>query len=98
MKILAQAAVAAGLLALGACTNTPAENAAQNVEMNAENTADVLDEQADNAATEAGEAALDNQAAAVRAEGENTADAIEANERIAIGTALPEPAQKSLTP
>lgn len=75
MRILAQAAVAAGLLALAACNNTPAENAAQNVEMTAENVADNLEAAGDNA-----EASLDNQAEAVRTEGENKADAIEAND------------------
>jgi len=75
MRILAQAAAAAGLLALAACTNTPAENAAQNIEMNAENTADDLEAAGDNA-----EATLDNQAEVVRDAGENKADAIEAND------------------
>jgi len=80
MRILAQAAAAAGLLALAACNNTPAENAAANVEAVAENQADIIDDQAYNATNEVTEAGLENQAAAVRAEGENKADAIEAND------------------
>ena len=43
MKILAPAIAAAGLLALGACNNTPAENAAANVEDATENAADAIE-------------------------------------------------------
>jgi len=77
MKSIVPVLAAAGLVALAGCNNTPAENAAANVEAVAENEADIIDEQAANASTEAGEAALENDAAAVRAEGENRADAIE---------------------
>ena len=43
MKIFTQGAIAAGLLALTACNQTPAENAADNIEAAAENEADALD-------------------------------------------------------
>ena len=78
MRILTSVAAAAGLLALAACgDNTPAENAAENVEAVTENQADMLEEQADNATNEATEEGLENQADAVREEGENKAEAIE---------------------
>lgn len=76
MRIVALGAVAAGLFALAACNNTPAEQAADNIEQNAENTADVLEEQADNATTDATEDALENRADAVREQADNTTDAI----------------------
>lgn len=80
MKILKQGAIAAGLMALAACGGqTPAENAADNVEAVSENQADLLEDMAANATTESAESSLENQADAVRAAGENQADAIEAN-------------------
>ena len=64
MKLVIQGAAIAALLALGACnSNTPAENAAENVRDVTENAAD----------------ALENKADATREAGENKADAIEAN-------------------
>ena len=75
MKTTTVLAVALGLAALGACNNSPQEQAADNIEANAENAADMLEEQADNAATENREDALENQADATRAAGENAADA-----------------------
>ena len=65
MRIIALGAVAAGLCALAACNQTPAENKADAIEANAENTADVIEDTAG------------NQAEAVREEGENKADAVE---------------------
>ena len=76
MRIVALGAVAAGLVALAACNNTPAENKADAIEQNAENTADALEEQADNATTDATEDRLENQADAVRDQADNTTDAI----------------------
>ena len=69
MKMIAKAAMVAGLITLGACTDTPAENAAENIRESAENTSDALEEAADNASTENASDAL-----------ENKADAVEANE------------------
>lgn len=75
MRFIQCAALAAGLAALSACGgDTPAENAAENVEAVSENQADMLEEQADNAATEATEERLENQADAVREEGEDKAE------------------------
>ncbi len=71
--------LAAGVLALAACNNTPTEQAADNIEANAEATADNLEDMADNATTEAGEDALENQADAVRADGENKAEDMRTN-------------------
>lgn len=80
MKILKQGAIAAGLLGLAACGGqTPAENAADNIEAASENQADLLEEMAYNATNETVESNLENQADAVRAAGENQADAIEQN-------------------
>ena len=78
MRVIYQAAVAAGLLALAACNNTPAEQAAENIEDNAEVVADNLEEAADNATNEATEDALENKADAVREDADNKADAVEA--------------------
>ena len=80
MRMIVKGAMVGGLMALAACNNTPAENAADNVRESAENTADALDEAADNAATENGADALENKADAVRDAAENKADAIEAND------------------
>lgn len=78
MKILTQGAIAAGLLTLTACgTNTPAENAAENIEAVADNQADYLDSLADNTTDPALEQSLENQAGAIRDAGENHADAVE---------------------
>jgi cell division protein FtsB len=77
MRILAMGVAAAGLLALAACNNTPAEQAADNIIENAENTADILEEQADNATSEVTEDRLENQADVVRDVAENKAEAVE---------------------
>jgi gas vesicle protein len=82
MKRLATALAVTGLLALGACNRTPAENNAANVRDTAENKAEAIDNQAD-AARDAGEnraEVIENTADAVRDAGENRADAIEAND------------------
>ncbi len=81
MKILTQGAIAAGLLALTACgTNTPAENAAENIEAAADNQADYIDDLADNTTDPVLEESLENQADAIREAGENQAEAVEAGE------------------
>jgi hypothetical protein len=76
MRIFAQAATAAGFLALAACNNTPAEKAADNVEDAAEHQSDILEDQADNTANEVVSDALENQADAIEEQGDNQADAI----------------------
>lgn len=77
MRFIAPAIAAAGLIGLAACSNTPAENAAANVEENADMAADNLEMMADNATNEGTESALENEATAVRNEGDNAAEAIE---------------------
>ncbi len=80
MKILAKCLAAAGLLAIAACTDTPAEKAADNIEDAAENQADILEEQADNATNEVVEEALENQAEAVREAADVREDEMEDND------------------
>ena len=75
MKTTTVLAIALGVGALAACNNTPAEQAADNIEANAEATADMIEENAD-AGTDAMEANADATADAVRAEGEATADTV----------------------
>jgi hypothetical protein len=72
--------IAAGLISLSACNNTPREQAADNIEANSEAVADNLEEAADNATTEAGEDALENRADAVRATGQNQAEDMRTND------------------
>lgn len=82
MKGLATALAVTGLLALGACNRTPAENKADNVREATENQADAVDNQAE-ATREAGDNRADaqeNRADSMREAGENRADAIEAND------------------
>ena len=74
MKKVFALGVAAGLMSLSACNNTPREQAADNIEANAEAAADNLEEAADNVTSEAAEANLENAAEAVRATGENQAE------------------------
>lgn len=80
-KLAPVIAVAAGLLALGACNRTPAENNAASVRDAAENLGDAYDNQADTtrAVAENKAEALENRGDAARAAGENHADSIEAN-------------------
>lgn len=73
MKTFTVLAVALGLGSLAACNNTPAEQAADNIEENAEATADAIEANA--ADTDVAEANADAAADQVRAEGEATADA-----------------------
>ena len=80
MRTVALGAVAAGLFALAACNNTPAENKAEAIEDAGENNAAALEEAADNATTDAAEDALENQADAVEDQAENAADAVENND------------------
>lgn len=75
MNTLKLTMLAAGLAALAACNNTPQEQAADNIEVNAEMTADNLEEAADNATTDAQEDALENAASQTREAGEEKADA-----------------------
>ncbi|WP_114227437.1 MULTISPECIES: hypothetical protein [Sphingomonas] len=76
MKTLSALAVAAGLLSLAACNNTPQEKTADNIEANAEARADNLEDMADNATTENREDALNNKADMVRENGEERADRV----------------------
>jgi hypothetical protein len=73
-------AAAAGLVALAGCNNTPAEQAADNIEANAENMAENYEAAADNAAMPATENALDNRAEAVREQGEAMAEDMRTND------------------
>ena len=74
MRIIYQAAVAAGLLGLAACGDSPTEEAAENIEAAGENQADMYEEMADNATTDAGEDALENRADQVEDAAEEAAD------------------------
>jgi cell division septum initiation protein DivIVA len=65
--IIKAAAIGAGILALSACNNTPAENAADNL---VENTEAVADNMVDNA-----EAVADNMTANAEAVADNMTDA-----------------------
>jgi hypothetical protein len=82
MKRLATALAVTSLLALGACSKSPAENKAENVREATENQAEAIDNSAEatRAAGENQADATENRADAVRAAGENQADAIEAND------------------
>ncbi len=82
MKGLATALAVTGLLALGACNRTPAENNAQGVRDAAENKAEVYENKAEEA-RDSGENQAEvheNRAEATRDAGENQADSIEAND------------------
>lgn len=74
MKKVFAFGVAAGLLSLAACNNTPREQAADNIEANAEAVADNLEDAADATSNDVVEANLENAAEAVRATGENQAE------------------------
>lgn len=80
MKKLTALAVAAGLVALTACNNSPREEAAENIEANAEMAADNLEEAADNATTEGAEESLENQADATREAGDRAAEDLTTND------------------
>ncbi|MBA3526458.1 MAG: hypothetical protein M3438_04020 [Pseudomonadota bacterium] len=68
--------LAAAFVALSACSESPREEAAENVEANADARAENLEEAADAAPTEAVEANLENQADLVRNLGEESAEAV----------------------
>ena len=74
-KISTALAVAAGVVALSACNQSPQEQAADNIEANAENTADIIESNTENAADMV-EANGQNAAEDVRAAGENAADEV----------------------
>lgn len=80
MKKLTILAAAAGLLALGACNNTPQEQAADKIESNTEAMADNMEDMADGAATENAEDALENQADMTREMGQNQAEDMRTND------------------
>jgi hypothetical protein len=80
MKKLVALGLAAGLVSLGACNSSPAEQAADSVEAVADNIADNLEDQADNATTEAGAEALENQADAVEDQADNVAADLRTND------------------
>lgn len=80
MKKFLVLGLSAGLISLGACNNTPREQAADNIEANSEAVADNLDDMADSANSSAAEDALDNKAAAVRATGDNKAEDMRTND------------------
>lgn len=68
-----------GLATLSACSKSPQEQVADNIEANAEMTADNLEDAADNT-TGAAADALENQADATRATGDNMADDLTTND------------------
>lgn len=80
MKLFTTIVVAAGLIGLGACNNSPREQAADNIEANAEIAADNLEETADNATTETSEDRLENKADATRAKGDRAAKDMRTND------------------
>lgn len=82
MKGLATALAVTGLLALGACNRTPAENNAQGVRDAAENKAEVYENKAEEVrdTSENRAEGYENRADATREAGENRADSIEAND------------------
>lgn len=65
--------IAMGLATLTACSKSPQEAAADNIQANAEMTADNLEDMADNTSGAAADA-LENQADATRATADNMAD------------------------
>lgn len=67
-------AAAIALAPLGACSQSPREQAADNIEANADALADNLEDMADNVTSDNAQQALENQADAVEAVGENKAD------------------------
>lgn len=82
MRRVATALAVTGLLALGACNRTTAENKADNAVQAAENTAEAWENKAEEA-RDMGEnraEAMENKADAARDMGENRADAVEAND------------------
>ncbi len=80
MKTILTIGAAVALCSLGACNQSPREDAADNIEANAEMQADNLEQAADNATTEGGESALENQADATRAAGDNAATDFRTND------------------
>ncbi|URW75735.1 hypothetical protein M9980_00405 [Sphingomonas donggukensis] len=80
MKKILALGLAAGLVSLAACNNTPREQAADNIEANTEAVADNLEDMADDATTTAAENNLENQADAVRATGQNQAEDMRTND------------------
>ena len=80
MKKLLVVGALAGLATLGACNNTPGEQAADNIEANSEAVADNLDDAADNAGSSNIAAGMENQAEAVRATGQNQAEDMRTND------------------
>jgi hypothetical protein len=71
-------AIAAGLLGLAAChSNTPQENAADNLEQATDNQAGLLEDMASNTSNDMMAENLSNAADTVRDAGQNAADAVE---------------------
>ena len=71
MKSIFAVSVAAGVLALAGCNQSPTEQKADAIEQNAEDTADALEEKSDTTSSEAVEEGLENRADEVRDAGAN---------------------------
>lgn len=70
------ALLAAGFVAMSACSQSPREEAAENVEANADAMAENIEDAAETAPNEAVAENLENEADLVRDLGENSADAV----------------------
>jgi uncharacterized lipoprotein len=79
MRKLTIVAVAVGLGALSACSKSPEEAQADNIQANADNAAEAFEEAADNATNENVEAALENVADELRDTGDNIAESVTEN-------------------
>jgi len=79
MNKMTIAAVALGLSALAACSKSPEEAQADNIEANADNAADAFDAAADNTSNAAEAAVLENVADDLRDTGDNIAENVTEN-------------------
>lgn len=80
MKKVMVLGLLAGAVNLGACSNSPQEQAASNIEANAESVADNLEDAADNASSSAAADSLENQADVARNMGDAAAEDMTTND------------------